>query len=385
MNPMTKEKQTTEKSSTDQITKQTKDPLFHLLKKSVQTLNPYHVDPVTPKVKLDANENNWLAGKFQPALKDLLGALPIHHYPDTECTALRLRLAELNGVNLSQVLTGVGSDQIIAWIVQAFVEQGDRVQVMDPTFSMYEINTMMLGGLPVRVPLAEGFVFESAPFLAKAKEEKPKVVFITNPNNPTGGVIPRTELVSLIRELAQLDCIIAVDEAYYEFYGETAAELIEEIPQLIVLRTLSKAYGLAGVRAGYALASEAMMESLARVKPPYHMSSLDQMAALVCLEQTAEVKPILNNIIQWRSKLEEELKKLNLTVFPSRANFLLVRTPQASKIDKRLQEEGILVRSYGESGPLANCLRITVGTEEENQLLLEVFKKMQGDGSPASF
>jgi len=376
VSPMTKEKTSEEKA---------KDPLFHLLKKSVQTLNPYHVDPVTPKVKLDANENNWLEGKFQPALKEKLGSLPIHHYPDTDCTALRLRLAELNGVKLPQVLTGVGSDQIIAWIVQAFVEQGDRVQVMEPTFTMYEINTLMQGGVPVRVPLAEGFVFEPASFLSKAKEEKPKVVFLTNPNNPTGGVIPQPELMSLIRELAQLNCIIAVDEAYYEFYGETAAHLIEEIPQLIVLRTLSKAYGLAGVRAGYALASKTMMEALARVKPPYHMSSLDQMAALVCLDQADEVKPILDNIIQWRGHLAEELEKLNLTVFPSRANFLLVRTPLAAKIDKGLQEEGILVRSYGAAGPLANCLRITVGTEDENQLLLEVFKKMRGDGSPASF
>ena len=366
-------------------TDNTKDPLFHLLKKSVQTLNPYHVDPVMPKIKLDANENNWLAGKFQPALKDLLGSLPIHHYPDTECTALRHQLAELNKVKAEQVVTGVGSDQIIAWIIQAFVEQGDRVQVMDPTFSMYEINTQMLGGIPVRVPLAEGFVFEAASFLAKAKEEKPKVVFLTNPNNPTGGVIPQEELEPLIKELADLDCVIAVDEAYYEFYGETAAGLIDTYPQLIVLRTLSKAYGLAGVRAGYALASEAMMDAIARVKPPYHMSSLDQMAALVCLNQVEEVKPILQNIIQWRSQMEEALKEMDLTVFPSRANFLLVRTPLASKIDKRLQEEGILVRAYGESGPLANCLRITVGTEEENQLLLEAFKKMQGDGSPASF
>lgn len=356
----------------------TKDPLFHLLKKSVQTLKPYHVEPVMPKVKLDANENNWLAGKFQPALKDLLSSLPIHHYPDSECTALRHQLAALNNVKAEQVVTGVGSDQIIAWIIQAFVEQGDRVQVMDPTFSMYEINTQMLGGIPVRVPLGEDFNFEPAPFLKKAKEERPKVVFLTNPNNPTGGVIPQEELVPLIKELATLDCVIALDEAYYEFYGETAAGLIDTYPQLIVLRTLSKAYGLAGVRAGYAMASEAMMEALARVKPPYHMSSLDQMAALVCLNQVEEVKPILQNILHWRHQLEEGLKEMNLRVFPSHANFLLVRTPLAADIDKRLREEGILVRFYGESGPLANCLRITVGTEDENRLLLRAFKKMMG-------
>ena len=353
--------------------------LTRLLKKSVQNLNPYHVEPSTPKVKLDANENNWLAGRFQPALKDLLDNLPLHQYPDSGCTALRQQLAAMNGVKPEQVITGVGSDQIIAWIIQAFVEAGDRVLVMDPTFAMYEINTLMAGGEPVRVPLGKDFVFEAGPFLAKARETRPKVVFLTTPNNPTGGVIPREELFCLVKELAELNCIIAVDEAYYEFCGESAVSLIDTYPQLIVLRTLSKAYGLAGVRAGYALASEPMMEALGRVKPPYHMSGLDQLAALVCLDQAEELAPVLQSVVQWRDRMAEELSSLStrepLDVFSSQANFLLIRTPLAMKLDERLKEEGILVRIYGTTGPLANCLRITVGTEEENRQLLTVIRE----------
>jgi histidinol-phosphate aminotransferase len=352
-----------------------RDQLFHLLKKSVQHLNPYHVDPAHPKIKLDANENNWLAGRFQPALKNLLEALPLHQYPDSECTALRHQLAVMNGVKAAQVITGVGSDQIIAWIIQAFVETGDRVLVMDPTFSMYEINTLMAGGLPVRVPLGEKFEFQAEPFLAKAREVKPKVVFLTNPNNPTGGVIPPEELTPLIEALAKEDCIIALDEAYFEFYGETAAPLINTFDQLIVLRTLSKAYGLAGVRAGYALASTAMMEALARVKPPYHMSGLDQLAALVCLDQAEDLKPVLRKIIDWREKMAEALQAI-VIVYPSGANFLLIKTPLAARLDERLKEEGILVRGYGAAGPLADCLRITIGTEAENLQLLAVFQEM---------
>ena len=357
--------------------------LFTLLKKSVRTLNPYHVEPAMPRVKLDANENNWLAGRFQPALQDRLKELALHQYPDSECLALREKLAALHQVEREQVITGVGSDQIISWVIQAFVEAGDRVLVMDPTFSMYEIDTLMAGGLPVRVPLGEGFVFQPEPFLAKAREVQPKVVFLTNPNNPTGGVIAPEVLRPLVTELAQLNCVIALDEAYYEFYGETVADLIDTYPQLIVLRTLSKAYGLAGVRAGYALASETMMDALGRVKPPYHMSGLDQLAALVCLEQAEALQSVLREVIQWRETIEKALQALAkegeegiLEVFPSRANFLLIRTPLAAKIDKRLRETGILVRSYGESGPLGNCLRVTVGTQEENEEMLAVIREV---------
>ncbi|MEN1760674.1 histidinol-phosphate transaminase [Anoxynatronum sibiricum] len=370
------------KNSTDQQT-QAAQQLFSLLKKSVRTLNPYHVEPAMPRIKLDANENNWLAGRFQPILQERLESLPIHQYPDSDCLALREKLAALHGVDREQVITGVGSDQIISWVIQAFVEAGDQVLVMDPTFSMYEIDTLMAGGEPVRVPLGEGFVFQPEPFLEKARETMPKVVFLTNPNNPTGGVIAPEVLRPLLASLAQLRCVIAIDEAYYEFYGETVADLIDTYPQLIILRTLSKAYGLAGVRAGYALASEAMMDALGRVKPPYHMSGLDQLAALICLEHADALQPVLQKVIGWRETMEKEMKALalqegedRLRVFPSRANFLLIRTPLAAKLDQRLRESGIMVRGYGESGALANCLRITVGTETENKELLAVLQEV---------
>ncbi|SMP55033.1 histidinol-phosphate transaminase [Anoxynatronum buryatiense] len=368
------------KNTTDQQTQAAKQ-LFSMLKKSVRTLNPYHVEPDMPRIKLDANENNWLAGRFQPILKERLENLPIHQYPDSDCLALREKLAALHGVGQEQVITGVGSDQIISWLIQAFVEAGDQVLVMDPTFSMYEIDTLMAGGEPVRVPLGEGFVFQPEPFLEKARDTMPKVVFLTNPNNPTGGVIAPEVLRPLLASLSTLNCVIAVDEAYYEFYGETVADLIDIYPQLIVLRTLSKAYGLAGVRAGYALASEAMMDALCRVKPPYHMSGLDQMAALICLEEAEALQPVLQEVIRWRETIEKEMQALafqvgpdRLRIFPSQANFLLIRTPLAAKIDQRLRENGIVVRGYGESGALANCLRITVGTDNENEELLEVIR-----------
>jgi histidinol-phosphate aminotransferase len=353
-----------------------------LLKQSVQQLEPYHVDLAKPKIKMDANENNWLAGRFQPALKEMIDSLPLHQYPDSECLALRHKLALMNGVRPEQVVTGVGSDQIIAWIVQAFVEAGDRVLMMDPTFSMYEINTLMAGGIPLKVPLGSGFVFDPEPFLRQAHAAAPKVVFLTNPNNPTGGVIPSAILTDLIDELSQMDCVVVVDEAYYEFYGETAVEKINESDRLVILRTLSKAYGLAGIRAGYAMASNVMISALNRVKPPYHMSALDQMAALVCLEQADELKPVLLSVTGWREKLAEAFSGIDpqgsVRVFDSKANFLLIHSPGAAGLDALLKDCGILVRSYGSTGPLADCLRITVGTEEENRQLLDVINQYFG-------
>ena len=357
-----------------------------LLRKSVRKLEPYHVDSVKPRIKLDANENNWIEGKFQPALKELISTFPLHQYPDSECLALRHKLALMNNVQPDQVITGVGSDQIIAWIIQAFVESGDRVLMMDPTFTMYEINTLMAGGIPIKVPLGKDFSFDAEAFLSKALEEAPKVVFLTNPNNPTGGSIPSDVLIPLIHELAKGDCVVAIDEAYYEFFGETAALEINRLDQLIILRTLSKAYGLAGIRAGYALASENMMKAVFRVKPPYHMSGLDQLAAMVCLDQAESLKPVLASVVAWRDKLADAFIAFQpphrIRVFPSKANFLLIHTADAAELDERLREQDILVRSYGSNGPLANCLRITIGTEAENEQLLEVIKKMHQDVEP---
>ncbi len=360
---------------------QKKIDMHKLLRGNIQQLKPYHVMHETPKVKLDANENNWLAGWFHEALTKRIKEIPLHQYPDTECTELRSKLAKLNQVENDQILTGVGSDQIIAWIVQAFVEPGDGVLTMNPTFGMYAINTLMADGSIFEVPLNDCFQFQPEPFLTAIHEEGPKVVFITNPNNPTGGIISRETLNKLLRAIPS-DTIIVMDEAYYEFHGESMLDKIDGYPNLIILRTLSKAYGLAGVRAGYAMASVDMIETISCVKPPYHMSSLDQAAALACLDMVPQIKEELNNVIRWREKMSDFFRQLkekgtdsDLEVFPSAANFVLIRTPQAQRLNATLRKNGISIRGYGTEGPLANCLRITIGTEKENRMLQEIVKK----------
>lgn len=365
---------------------QKKTDVYKLLRKNIQQLKPYDVMPETCEIKMDANENNWLNGWFQEAFAKRVEEIPLHQYPDTDCLEIRKKLATLNQVHSDQILTGVGSDQIIAWIIQAFVEPGDGVVTMHPTFGMYAIDTWMAEGSIIEVPLNECFQFQPEVFLTAIQQEDPKVVFITNPNNPTGGVIPRVTLNKLLREIPS-ETIMVIDEAYYEFYGESMVGKIEEYPNLIVLRTLSKAYGLAGVRAGYAMASEDMIKALSRVKPPYHMSSLDQTAALVCLEMVPQIKEELKKVIHWREKislfffqLKKEATDTELEIFPSATNFLLIRSPQAEKLNATLKKHGIRVRGYGTQGVLANCLRITIGTEKENRKLQEVVKKHYEEG-----
>ena len=352
-----------------------------LLRENIQQLTPYQVIPETPAVKLDANENNWLAGWFQDELAKKIKEIPLHQYPDTDCRELRKKLAELNEVEHQQVLTGVGSDQIISWIIQAFVEPGDGVVTMNPTFGMYAIDTLMADGALLEVSLDQNFQFQPESFLTMIHEEGPKVVFITNPNNPTGGIIPRHVLEKVLLAIPA-ETVVVLDEAYYEFYGETLADQIMAYPNLIVLRTLSKAYGLAGVRVGYALASDEMIDAISCVKPPYHMSSLDQAAALACLEMIPKVKEELVNVIRWRENMKNFLIQLKnngrdsqLEVFPSAANFLLIRTPHAEKLNHWLKEHRISVRGYGTEGILANCLRITIGTAEENVMLQETIEE----------
>ncbi|SDY77180.1 histidinol-phosphate transaminase [Tindallia californiensis] len=364
--------------------KRKKVNIKQLLRKNIQKLEPYQVIAEVPAIKLDANENNWLAGCFQERLAEKIKNIPLHQYPDTNCLELRQKLAAVHGIKEENVLTGVGSDQIIAWLVQAFVGSEDRVTTMNPTFGMYGINTMMVGGKLIEIPLDEELQFQPEIFLKSILEEKPKLVFITNPNNPTGGVIEDYLLNKLLEEIPE-DVVIVADEAYYEFYGKTLANRIAEHQNLIVLRTLSKAYGLAGARVGYALASQTMIDAVSRVKPPYHMSCLDQAAGLVCLDMMSEVKESLVNTVKWRqyletffSQLKQQGKDKTLKVFPSYTNFILLKTVHAEGLIEKLQENEISVRGYGKEGILANSLRVTVGTEVENRKLQQVIDAYYG-------
>ncbi|QUH25002.1 histidinol-phosphate transaminase [Serpentinicella alkaliphila] len=343
-----------------------------LLKESVRSLTPYKPKSYKVLAKLDANENNHVALKLNDKIIEELKNLKINEYPDSDSTVVRGMLAEDLGVSIDQIILGCGSDQIITLIINAFIDKGDKILIHTPTFDMYRITNQVAGGVTLEVPLGENFEFNCAEFIRVMKEEKPKVIFLTNPNNPTGGVIPKDDIIQVIENSTG---IVAIDEAYMEFYKDSAIDLVEKYNNVVVLRTLSKAFGLAGARVGYSIASTELTEAINRVKPPYNVSSIDQLAAKVCLENKEWSKEIIEEIIDERERVKDKLNKLcNIKVYNSEANFILFNIKNAKDIYEHLINKGVLIRHFGEQGPLAGCLRVSIGTKEQNDLFLKLLE-----------
>lgn len=348
----------------------------NLVRENIKGLIPYEVKECENIAKLDANENNNVAYLLNQKLAKAIMGLKVNQYPDTDCCELRSMLGKELRLAPQQLMIGCGSDQLISIIINAFVGNGDKILTHTPTFGMYRITAQIAGGTTVEVPLGKDFVFDLYSFLQAIRKEEPKVVFLTNPNNPTGDIIPREQIIKIV-EFAK--GIVVVDEAYYEFYGESVIDLVNYYPNLIVLRTLSKGYGLAGARVGYGAASKQLMGILYKVKPPYNVTSLSQLAAKICLENKDMMKQAIEEIIREREIMSSQLKNIpNIKVFKSYGNFVLCRLEKAKEINDFLMKNKVLVRYFGEEGPLAGCIRISIGTKEENQLVVKLLMEVLG-------
>ena len=348
----------------------------NLLKSSVRTLTPYQPKEFSNVIRLDANENNYGSNLLNQKIAKALMDININQYPDTDCNQLRGMLAKELMVSEEELLVGCGSDQLIVMLLNAFIDKGDKILTSSPTFTMYKISNQIVGGTTVEIPLKEDFAFDYYDFIKGIKKENPKIVFITNPNNPTGGIIPREQIIKIIEHS---NAIVVVDEAYHEFYQESVIDLTSYYSNLVVLRTLSKAYGLAGARVGYSVASKELTGLIKRVKPPYNVSSLDQAAARVCLANKPLFEGIIEEIILQRERLALELRKFaDIRVYESFGNFLLLRYVKAKELYQYLLDKGIVIRFFGNEGALENCIRISIGTAEENTILMEVLEEYFG-------
>lgn len=348
--------------------------LSNLVKDNIKNLQAYKVEPSLDMVKLDANENNKVAYLLNEKLGQAIADLRLNQYPDSDCDEIRTILAKDLNLDTDQIIVGCGSDQLIQILMTAFVGEGDKMLTHVPTFGMYKIAAQTLGGRTVEVPLNDDFTFNLNKFLKAMEKEEPKIIFLTNPNNPTGNIIPRDEIISILRVSKGL---VVVDEAYYEFYGESVIDLVDEYKNLIVLRTLSKAYGLAGARVGYGVASKELMDILYKVKPPYNVASLSQVAAKICLDNKDIMEKAVEETVKDRQRMADLLKEIpNLQIFDSHANFILIKLDKAKNVYDYLLDNKVLVRYFGEEGPLANCLRISIGTKEENDLVVSLLTRL---------
>lgn len=317
----------------------------------------------TPKLFLDANENAF------GALIPRVAGIELSRYPDPFADKLRDKLAVHIGCAPDQLLVGNGSDEIIWLLLMAFVGPKEGVVTLDPSFAMYRVFGELFGATVTPVRLKADYSLDLTKVL-KAITAKTKVVFLCSPNNPTGRVIPLSE----IELAAKTKKLVVVDEAYVEFAPETTAvALLAKYPNIVILRTFSKAWGLAGLRVGYVIAHPDVIAILAKVRAPYSVDVLAQKFALDALAKKSEMERSVARLIAEREKLAVELTRLGLTVFPSSANFLLVRFParrDASAVQKELASRGIVIRDFNKPG-LKNCARITVGTSIENTRLLQ--------------
>jgi histidinol-phosphate aminotransferase len=348
------------------------------LKKLPETL--YEEKPLMKGIiKLDANENPY------PPPQEVIEAINkvlklVNRYPP-EPVKLKEAIAKLNGLDRDNVVVGAGSDELIDLIVKAYVYQGAKVAVLYPTFPMYERFTTIAGGSIVRIPLNPDFTFNLNAIMDTLSSKDVQLFFMPNPNNPTG-LGPSLEQ---IEELLQTGVLTVVDEAYYEFSAKTALKLLRNYENLIILRTFSKAYGLAGLRIGYCLASKQVVENLLKVKPPYNVSLIAQEAALTLLENQHIVNATVEAIKKSREALYNSLKQLkHVKPYPSEANFILLDVSRSglssSEISAKLLEHGISIRVIGVlSGFQGDFIRVTIGTDYENAMFIEALKEILGD------
>lgn len=340
-----------------------------LVRKNIKNLKPYSSarSLYQSGVFFDANENAFGSTAMLPDVEEL------NRYPDPYAKELRTALSDYLGVNTANIFAGNGSDEAIDLLIRIFVNPDEAIAVMEPTYGMYRVSAETAGIEVLAYPLGKDFNFD-AKVLLSALPKRAKITFLCSPNNPTGNVLKLEDVRALCKGF---NGIVVVDEAYIEFASTPSfVSEVKELENLVVMRTLSKAWGMAGIRVGYAVANEKIVTYLNNAKPPYNINRISQALAVRALKNQKEMERMRSLILAERSSLDKELKALGFFVFPSEANFLLVKYPNITQVAKVLaEEESLIIRDFGTKPMLEDCVRITVGTPEQNTLLIKTLKK----------
>lgn len=345
--------------------------LQNILRKNIKELVPYSSARDEFKgeasVFLDANENAYGSPLSES----------YNRYPDPLQFKVKKRLSEIKGVSPQNIFLGNGSDEAIDILFRAFCNPGtDNVITVPPTYGMYEVSANINDVDIRKIKLTAEYQLNMEA-IAGAIDEHTKIIFICSPNNPTGNSINRDDIETI---LANFNGLVVIDEAYINYSRQkTFIQELTEYSNLVVLQTLSKAWGLAGLRVGMAFASEEIIEVFNKVKPPYNINAASQELALEALQNVEQVNSWIKETIAEREKLKSELSTLPsiLTIYPSDANFILVKTDNPKEIYQFMVNKGIIVRDRSKVELCEGCLRITIGTPKENKLLIEAFKNFE--------
>lgn len=343
---------------------------------SVRALGAYTLNATVARVKLNQNESPWdVSEEFKARVLQRVQTHDWNRYPDFHPADVLQGLGELHGLSGENVLIGNGSNELIQAIFAGTVGAGTKVAIPVPTFTLYAMMVAANQGELIQVMLKDDLSYDLEAWRALAKEGEAHLL-LCSPNNPTGSTVAK----AFIEELAQTTSkLVIVDEAYVHFGEEDLSPLVQKYPNVIVLRTFSKASGLASVRFGYALAAKELVPELNKVKLPYNVGVFGLEVARMAIEEPTVFDSSAAPLNAERQRLEEAFAALPFElVLRGMANFVVVRTPRAKELFDTLFEQGILIRNIGAYPMLENCLRISVGTPEENDELIAALQNFFG-------
>jgi len=357
-----------------------KDKKFY--RDTLKELKPYDPHEMPYKVKLNANENPY--GLSEEIIEEILWKaknLKYSRYPNANSVKLSEAVSAFWGLTRDNIVIGNGSDELIDYLIKAFSEKGRKVITTAPSFAMYKIYSIVNGSNFVQIPLSQSnFSLNEDKILEEAKKDDSSIIFLAYPNAPTGNYFAEDKIIKIIEESG---CLVVVDEAYYEFGEKTFLPLISRYDNLVILRTFSKAYSLAGLRVGYLLSNPEIINEIRKVKSPFNVNTFSQLAAQVVFENKEILKDGIGKIIREREILTDRINEITpFKAHPSQTNFVLVEAGSKEDTDlvyNNLLEQGILVQTV--SDPVFSnsryFLRITVGNKEENDILIDGLKSCQ--------
>jgi len=323
-----------------------------MIRKSIENLVPYTVNQIENVIRLDANENSF---NIPVSIKT-----EINRYPDSDAKELRDEIANFLSVEADDIIAGNGSSEMIELLMRTYIDQGDTILGFDLSFSMYKIFAQIYGAEYATVD-NNNYIMDMDALIDTAQVKNPKMIIVCNPNNPTGYLINKIDIERLLKSTKSL---VVVDEAYIEFCEGSMVNRLRDYDNLVVLRTFSKAWGLAGARVGYMISSPQVIGNISKVKAPYNLNALSQSVAINALKNKEAIFDNINTIINQREWLYEQMLQQGIKVYKSAANFLYFEADE--DLYMNLIDSGVLIRQLGN-----NKFRVTIGSQSENNLFVK--------------
>jgi histidinol-phosphate aminotransferase len=343
------------------------------IRRQVRELPSYHLEAIDG-IKLNQNESPFdIPVEVKALIIEKLMQTPWNRYPVDDLIKLKKKAANYLNVWPDSLSFANGSNVLIQALIQATSING-KVLVLDPTFSVYELQGKMLGNQIIRVPLNEDFTLPQKNLLNTISKEKPNIIFIANPNAPTGNLFSENDLREIIESSSS---IVVIDEAYYPFSGSSVVDWVKDYQNLVVLRTFSKAFSLGGLRLGYMISDPEIAYEVQKCLLPFCINKLTFIVADTILDHPDYIQKYVDQINLERDRVFKEMKKISaIEVFPTKANFILFRVKDANLIFKKLVDQNIIIRQVDDGRALSNCLRVSIGTPDENDAFLDALEEV---------